>query len=132
MNANVIEYAQEKIASVRRLYRTSLPIPYAGGTYPAKPLSHIVGGLLSFESDWQPALGGPLMEALTRSDCNGRLDLGCVASHGTFELYAEAGYVFKAEKKPATAFLLELTSRLQDAGTVPMIDIRAYAKWLAK
>jgi hypothetical protein len=33
--------------------------------------------------------------------------------------------------KPATAFLLELIARLQDLATVPMIDVRAYAKWLS-
>jgi hypothetical protein len=32
--------------------------------------------------------------------------------------------------KPATAFLFELITRLQNNATVPMIDIRAYAKWL--
>ena len=32
--------------------------------------------------------------------------------------------------KPATAFLFELIARLQSIATVPMIDIRAYAKWL--
>jgi hypothetical protein len=35
-NAEMVAYAQEKVASVRRLHRTSLPIPYAKGTYPAK------------------------------------------------------------------------------------------------
>ena len=34
INAHEVEYAQKKVASVRRLYRTSLPIPHAGGTYP--------------------------------------------------------------------------------------------------
>jgi uncharacterized protein DUF6602 len=30
-NAALVAYAQEKVASVRRLHRTSLPIPYAKG-----------------------------------------------------------------------------------------------------
>jgi len=34
--------------------------------------------------------------------------------------------------KAATAFLFELIALLQGSATVPMIDIRAYAKWLAK
>ena len=37
LNKEHIEYAREKVASVRRLHRTSLPIPHAGGTYPPKP-----------------------------------------------------------------------------------------------
>lgn len=38
INASQVSYAHKKVASVRRLHRTSLPIPHAGGTYPAKPL----------------------------------------------------------------------------------------------
>ncbi len=37
INAEYVAYARKKVASVRRLHRTSLPIPHAGGTYPAKP-----------------------------------------------------------------------------------------------
>ena len=44
INANEIGYAQKKITSVRKLHRTSLPIPHAGGIYPPKPLIHIYGG----------------------------------------------------------------------------------------
>ena len=38
INASLVKYAQDKIASVRRLHRTSLPIPHAGGTYPPKQI----------------------------------------------------------------------------------------------
>jgi hypothetical protein len=44
INAAQVEYAQKKAASVRRLHRTSLPIPHAGGTYPPKPLIPIRRG----------------------------------------------------------------------------------------
>ena len=33
--------------------------------------------------------------------------------------------------RAATAFLLDLIARLQDSARVPMIDVRAYARWLA-
>ena len=52
INADRIDYARKKVASVRRLHRTSLPIPHAQGTYPPKPLIPILGGVLNFESDW--------------------------------------------------------------------------------
>lgn len=45
-SADLVAYAQRKVASVRRLHRTSLPIPHAGGTYPAKPLIPILEGYL--------------------------------------------------------------------------------------
>lgn len=132
IDAGEVEYAQKKIASVRRLHRTSLPIPHAGGTYPPKPLTLILGGLLTFESNWNPALGQPLIDALGRGEADERLDLGCVAAHGTFGCDVSGCYTITPQGRPATAFLLELIARLQSKATVPMIDVRAYARWLAE
>lgn len=133
VNAGLVEYAQKKVASVRRLHRTSLPIPHAGGTYPAKPLIPIYGGLLTFESEWSPGLGQPLLDALARGGAEERLELGCIAAHGYFSLDKNAGsYELSSGGKPATAFLLKLISELQFSGTVPMIDVQAYAQWLSK
>jgi hypothetical protein len=131
INADQVSYAQKKVASVRRLHRTSLPIPHAGGTYPAKTPAHILGGLLTFESEWSPGLGQPLTEALGKGERDGRLDLGCVAAHGMFGCDEKECYTIAPQGKPATAFLFELIARLQATATVPMIDIRAYARWLA-
>jgi len=131
INAEEIGYAQRKVASVRSLHRTSLPIPYAKGIYPAKPLIPIQGGVLAFESEWAPPFGAPLQKALLISDPRMRLDLGCVAAHGHF-YFAPPDYRFVMEGKPATAFLFKLISELQFSGTVPMIDVQAYAQWLSK
>jgi hypothetical protein len=133
INADQVKYAQDKVASVRRLHRTSLPIPHAGGQYPAKPLIPILGGILTFDSDWNPPCGAPLEAALTRGDAIGRLDMGCIAACGHFQLNPTSGaYDFTLEGKPATAFLFKLISQLQFSGTVPMIDVQAYAHWLSK
>ena len=131
INAGEVSYAQKKVASVRRLHRTSLPIPSAGGILPAKPLQHIIGGLVTFESDWDPVLGKPLLDALAGAKPDGRLDLGCVAAHGMFVCDANGCHTVTPQGKAATAFLFELIARLQSSATVPMIDIRAYGKWLA-
>lgn len=133
INANEVNYAQDKVSTVRKLHRTSLPIPHAGGTYPAKPPIPILGGILTFESDWTPALGDPLRKALLGGVADRRLDMGCVAAHGHFQFAEIAGnYVIAPAGRAATAFLFDLISRLQFSGTVPMIDIQAYAQWLAK
>jgi hypothetical protein len=129
INSDQVDYAQRKIASVRRLYRTSLPIPHAGGTYPPKSLAHILGGILTLDSDWRPPLGKPLVEALS-TDPDNRLDLACVAAHGMFGFDDAGAVTVTLNGKPATAFLLELIARLQGSATVPMIDTRAYARWL--
>lgn len=130
VDAQLIEYAQAKVASVRALHRTSLPIPYAAGTYPPKPLLPILGGILALGSEWSPPLGNPLRDALARGASEGRLDLGCVAAHGIFQVASDGSYGVAAEGKPATAFLFELIARLQAIATVPMIDVRAYGQWL--
>jgi hypothetical protein len=54
-----------------------------------------------------------------------------VAAHGHFGRNKDDTYAITYEGKPATAFLFELIARLQASATVPMIDMRAYAKWLA-
>lgn len=133
VNADRVRYAQQKIASVRRLHRTSLPIPHAGGTFPPKPLIPIYGGLLTFESDWNPPLGEPLLGALREGDALNRIDIGCIAAHGYFRIEQKSGtYEILEGAKPATAFLFQLISQLQFSGTVPMIDVQAYSQWLSK
>lgn len=129
VNKGFIEYSQDKIKSVRELHRTSLPIPHAGGTFPAKPPIDIIGGILSFESDWNPALGDPLKKVLEAN--NGSLDCGCIAAHGYFFFDRnQKKYEYQDSGKAATNFLFKLISQLQFSGTVPMIDIMAYSKWI--
>jgi len=132
IDASQVRYAQEKIASVRQLHRTSLAIPHAGGTFPPKTLTHILGGLLTFESEWtSPPLGNALNSVLIEKSGDSQLDLGCVAAHGVFARNSDGTYDIDLGRRSATAFLLELIARLQEQATVPMIDVRAYAAWLA-
>lgn len=129
INATNVKYAQEKIESVRHLYRTSLPIPHAGGVFPAKPPIKIISGILTFESDWNPGMAEPLKAALKNG--SSVLELGCVASHGYFQHNPSTNdFDFLLGGKPATAFLFKLISMLQFSGTVPMIDVLEYSKWL--
>lgn len=130
IDAAHVEYAQAKVSTVRKLYRTSLPIPHAGGTYAPRPLTYILGGILTFESEWSPPLGEPLIKSLKADNPERLLDIGCVAAHGMFTCDEKGCHAVSPQGKPATAFLLELIARLQGLGTVPMIDTRAYARWL--
>lgn len=132
ITAHEVEYAKKKVASVRKLHRTSLPIPYAQGTYDPKPLIPILGGILTFESSWSPPLGQPLLSALSQDVEHGALDFGCVAAAGYFSRLKDGSYDIQVGGKPATAFLFKLISQLQFSGTVPMIDVGAYAAWLAR
>ncbi len=57
-------YAGAKAASVRRLHRTSAPIPYAEGAYKPRPLPRIVAGIVTYQSSWVPPFGEPFRNAL--------------------------------------------------------------------
>jgi hypothetical protein len=130
LTAADISYAHGKLASVRRLHRTSLPIPTAGGLQPPKPLHHILGGLLTIGSSWNPPLGDPMLSALGPAATDRHIDLICVAGVGTFERLPDGSHVIDVASGAGARFLLTLIARLQDIATVPMIDVRAYASWL--
>lgn len=132
MNADTIEYAQNKLVTVRALKRTSLAVPTISGEMPPKKPQHIIGGILTFDSDWSPPFGEAFNKALQSADAEGVLDIGCCAAHGAFWIDADNQLQLPGGGKAATAFLLELISKLQTSATVPMIDVRAYAEWLAK
>lgn len=130
ISAANIEYAIEKIDSVRKLHPTSLPIPHAGGTYPAKKPIEILGGLLTLDSDWSPALGRTLQDHLEKANA---IDIGCVAQSGFYYQNRESKtYEVMETDKAATAFLFKLISLLQESGTVPMIDVLEYSKFIDK
>ncbi|RVH17258.1 DUF6602 domain-containing protein [Sinorhizobium meliloti] len=131
ITAGLLRYAQDKAASVRRLYRTSMPIPHAGGTYEPRDPPRILAGFLALDSEWKPPMGSTMIGNLKVDDEQRRLELGCIAAHGHFLGDASTVCVMEGEKA-ATAFLFELIAQLQQLATVPMIDIRAYAAWLDK
>jgi len=130
LNGRMVAYAQEKVESVRKLHRTSLPIPSAGGELPAKKPHPILGGLLGVDGAWGDPFGEQLAACLSQAGPQRRLDLGCVAAHGIFTTDAEGVPALTRHAKAATKFLIELLARLQGCATAPMMDIRAYGEWL--
>ncbi len=134
MSGDEIKYAAEKIASVRRLHRTSIPIPHAGGVYPAKPPQYITGGLLCLRSSWSPPFGDAFEKAIAGVAEEGRLEIGCAAQDGVFEIeYPEKEpprVSLHTNAGPLAYFLLRLIARLQCMATVPCLDVMAYARWL--
>ena len=132
MNAEQVEYAARKIASVRALDRTSIDIPTASGILKAKPLHDIIGGLLTVDCDWCPPFGSPFTSAINTTSREGRLDIGCSAQQGMFEVrYTEpdsAAIDAQHSNAALALFLLRLIDRLRSIATVPAIDILAYAK----
>lgn len=127
INAEYIKYAMLKAATVRRLYRTSLPVQTIDGHRAAKHPHKILAGILTLSSGWTPPLGAALMGNLQQEIDDGSLDMGCIADAGWFSLSEDAIYSAVTIDKAVTRFLFELIARLQTIGTVPMLDPRAYA-----
>ena len=123
-------YSGEKAASVRRLQRTSAPIPHAGGAYEPRSLPRIAAGIVTYESSWVPPFGDPLRKALREIPPDGQLDLGCALRHGAFEArYADNSDVdLTAVEGPRSLvqFLMRLLKQLQALATAPAIDYEAY------
>lgn len=124
-----VKYAQEKVESVRRLKRTSVPVPTINGKH-AKAPHRILGGLLTLDANYRGSLNSVMEEHLKAGRGDQRLDLGCVATQGTFGCGGASSFKTTLDDKAATSFLLELLSRLQACGTAPAIDYRQYARWL--
>jgi hypothetical protein len=128
MTAEHISYAQKKVSSVRRLHRTSLPVPTIDGLKPPKEPPWILGGIVTLGSGFSPPLGETLVKHLKADRDAGRLDIGCIADAGMFSLADSGEYLLNPAARAATRFLFELIARLQSMATAPMIDIRAYAQ----
>jgi hypothetical protein len=128
MTGEHIAYAQQKVMSVRKLHRTSLPVPTVDGVKPAKEPGWILGGILTLGCSWSPPFGQSMVEHLKKDRDLGRLDLGCVADAGMFTCDRAGHFELIPASRAATRFLFELIARLQEMATAPMIDIRAYGR----
>lgn len=129
-NKGHIEYAGDKIASVRKLRRTSVEFGTATGAAAAQDPKRILGGLLALDSEWNPALGKPLRDALAARTADQAVDFGCALRAGTFEAPdpTQGGTIWISDD-PTTSliyFALRLLSRLRAMATVPAMDFAAY------
>ncbi|WP_306231780.1 DUF6602 domain-containing protein [Agrococcus beijingensis] len=128
INKSLLDYAAEKIASVRRLHRTSVEIVHAGGTFAAKPPIDIIGGMLTTRSGWSGVDGRAAAEALMSLTDDRRVDLGCALQALSFELPLDRSESILYSEADTTLifFLLRLFDRLRGVGTVRAVDIDAY------
>lgn len=135
LNKTNMEYAGGKAESVRKLYRTSAPIPYAGGVYESKPLHRILAGILTTTSEWkepfEEPFKEPFKECLSQYAEKQQIDCGCVLQGGAF-CFDYSNKKLKTSKKEETLiyFFLQLLNLLQKIGTVPAIEFAEYMKVL--
>jgi len=130
LDATLIGYAGGKARSVRRLKRTSAPIPHAGGKFKAKNPPRILAGVLALDSGWAKGRWiASAKTALSGLSADEQLDLACVLREGTATVrYAKKGASLITSTESLNFLFLSLLAKLQEMGTVPAIDFSAYQK----
>jgi hypothetical protein len=126
-----IKYAGQKAASVRRRLRTEAEFGWIGGTTKKKELFTPLAGLLTVDSAWTPAFGGPFYKALGGLSEEEHLDLGCALNQGSWDLEDHTNPRAAQLSVPEAAlisFCMHLLHRLQKLGSVGAIDYRAYER----
>lgn len=146
INTTYIESARQKIASVRRLRRTSAPIKHAGGSFAAtEPAAkHLIGGLLAANVEWtsRESTIAKLQEYLPPVGQQDSLDIGVAVGSIAFDYTptpVDLGsreeripLEFSAEDDQLIHFGIRLFRQLQQLGTVLAIDMGAYENALER
>lgn len=140
-----LDYARRKVASVRNLDRTTVPIPHAGGTFQPVNLDDrpILGGLLTTKSGWATVHGAKraLRRHLPVLGQPDSLNLGIALDTLAFDFTpnVQIGAPTQTINTASISFhtnnqLIRFAARLfrllQTIGTVPAIDIAAYERAL--
>lgn len=133
INKDTLIYTGNKIKSVRLLTRTSAAIVHAGGTIVApKPPFRIYGGILTTSSGWTESFGKPFQDCLNSFDAYSQVDIGCIIDTAGFTVDYTPAISFKisTQEEALIFFFFKLLVNLQNLGTVPAMEIEAYARAL--
>ena len=122
--------AGRKIASVRALRRTSVPIISGGGPRPAIQLRPIIGGILAVRSPWKESFQSKIASVIESLPPQAALDFGCALLHGAFECETEGAIHFSTQQEALIFFIIRLMVRLRALGTAPAADLMQYGRAL--
>lgn len=147
-----IQYACEKIESVRLLQRTSTSMINSGIPTSPRALTKIIGGILTSTNTFTHRDNNTIEKHINDHTGFKGLDIGCIADYGSFyvdylgkedinltdfnERYTNYygsrtinKIIFSQTNNSVVSFFLQLTRYLQQAiGTVPAINLNAYSK----
>jgi hypothetical protein len=127
INKTYLEYAASKAESVRILERTSVPIIHAGGVFSAKPLFHIISGIIAPNVEWAEGLDGLTFRSnMADLSENRTVDCGLVLSDKCFDTF-DKELTFSSGSNSLAFFIFRLLQKLQSLGTVPAVDWTKYA-----
>ena len=133
INKRYLNYAANKAASVRALHRTTVEIPHAGGTYPAKSLFPIIAGIIASRIDWEDGFGVAFYRNYKKLVGDRELNCGLAVMGHCFDKFNDNGKLTYGPPKQALIFFLfRFLQKLQSLGTVPAIDWNSYARILSE
>lgn len=145
-----IEYAAEKIESVRKLKRTTTSIISVGQKHDPRGLTKIVGGILTSTKSGARKNNKTLIKHIKSQKGLKSIDFGCIADYGSFyvdydkeedlkiknlerryrQYYLRREFKevhFSKEENSLVTFFMQLTRYLQQAiGTVQAINLQTY------
>lgn len=131
INKDLLEYAADKAASVRKLHRTSVDIHTADGVTKAKKHFTIIAGILAIDVGWKDGFGKSFRKVHAKLKGDRALDCGFAATGASFDEFEGAGKYNLGPKDNALAhFAFRLLHGLQPRATVPAVDWMAYANRL--
>jgi hypothetical protein len=127
VNARHLKAAAGKVASLRRLQRTSAPIPWVNGVNPAKTPFRILGGLLALSASWRDGLGESFQKQFDKWTGIEQVDLVLTASSGWCDRFQPAGTSTIAVGEGALIRgLFRLLAALREKATVVAIEWDKY------
>lgn len=132
INKKMIEYAGEKVKSVRILKRTSAPVPNIYGTAKPKKPHRILAGILTLNSEWKDPFGKSFKTVIESLPNKARIDIGCALQCGAFDFQLNKTLTTSKPQKALMHFFLNLLGKLQRFGTVAALDFFEYLKQIDK
>lgn len=145
---NNVEYAGDKIESVRKLEREATTFINGGRQFGPNPLTKIIGGILCNTNSHTHENNDTLISKIKSISNLKALDLGCIADYASFyvdyteseisekgnkpyfDFYEKRTYnniVFSKKENSLVTFFMQLTRYLQQAiGTIPAINLQKY------
>lgn len=129
---DLLEYAADKAASVRKLHRTSVAIHTADGVIKPKKHFTIIAGILAIDVGWRDGFGEAFKKAHARLKGHHAIDCGFAATGASFDTFdGNRRYNFGPSDNALAYFAFRLLRGLQPRATVPAVDWMAYANRLS-
>lgn len=129
LNKVYLEYAGNKIASVRRLRRTSAAITDIRGVNAPNAHKPILGGIITADIEWADGFGESFRSNHAELSLECGLQCGLAVDGGCFDVFGSNGaFTFGPTENGLIFFLFRLLNQLRLMGTVPAIDGNAYAE----